>query len=221
MNEMESFLATVPIFQELTPEQLRGIAPLCRQERYAAGTTILSQGGYSEALYFLRSGQLAVRVRRGDHVETVAHLQPPAVFGELSVITGKSCTADVQVAVDAEVTLLPKSAMDRVQGVREKIYLGMTNVLAQRLYNTVTGESKAPAAPLVLLRNLPNWEAPYSFATELGKSLARESCARTLVVNLIEGASLDIRPIADQVFTCSLKVNSVDDSLRADTAQRI
>src|SRR5262245_13027654 len=101
MNEMESFLFTVPIFRELTPEQLSGIAPLCRQERYAAGTTILSQGAYSEALYFLRSGRLAVRVRKGERIETVAHLQPPAVFGELSFITGRACSADVQVVVDA------------------------------------------------------------------------------------------------------------------------
>jgi len=44
MSEMESFLATVPIFRELTAEQLREIAPLCREESYAAGTIILAQG---------------------------------------------------------------------------------------------------------------------------------------------------------------------------------
>ena len=89
MSEMESFLATVPIFRELTPEQLREVAPLCRQEGYPAGTIVLAQGAYSQALYFLRSGRLAVRVRKGEHRETVAHLQPPAVFGELSFITGE------------------------------------------------------------------------------------------------------------------------------------
>ena len=55
-----------------------------------------------------------MRVRKGDHRETVAHLQPPAVFGELSFITGRACSADVEVVVDAEVTMLPKSAMARL-----------------------------------------------------------------------------------------------------------
>ena len=60
---MDSFLATVPLFRELGAEELREIAPLIREERYAAGTMILNQGGQSEALYFLRSGRLAVKVR--------------------------------------------------------------------------------------------------------------------------------------------------------------
>jgi len=114
MSEMESFLATVPIFRELSPEELREIAPLCQEARYEAGITILNQGGYSPALYFLRSGRLAVKVRKGDHRETVAHLQPPAVFGELSFITGRACSADVEVVVDADVVSLPKSAVPRI-----------------------------------------------------------------------------------------------------------
>ena len=87
MSEMESFLATIELFRELGPEQLREIAPLCQVEHFAAGAIILNQGAPSEALYFLRSGRLAVRVRKEDHRETVALLQPPAVFGELSFIT--------------------------------------------------------------------------------------------------------------------------------------
>src|SRR5438094_7506712 len=133
MSEMESFLATVPLFRELKPEELAEIAPLVREERYGAGTTILRQGGYSEALYFVRSGRLAVRVRQGDRKETVAHLQPPAVFGELSFITGRACSADVQVVVDAEVTVLLKSSMARLEAHRHKIVDGLMNVLAERM----------------------------------------------------------------------------------------
>src|SRR5271165_702031 len=115
MSEMESFLAKVPIFRELTAQQIRGIAPHCRTERFEAGSTILHQGEYSKALYFLSSGQLAVRVRRGDRRETVASLQPPAMFGEVSFITGRACLADVDVVADAEVILFPKSALKDIQ----------------------------------------------------------------------------------------------------------
>jgi hypothetical protein len=41
MSEMESFLATVELFRELGPQQLREI---CEVEHYAAGTEILEQG---------------------------------------------------------------------------------------------------------------------------------------------------------------------------------
>ena len=39
-------------------------------------------------------------------------------------------------------------------------------------------------SPVVVLRNQPHWEAPKSFAAELGRSLARQSGCETLVVNL-------------------------------------
>src|SRR5437870_3227635 len=148
MSEMESFLATVPLFRELKSEELAEIAPLVREERYGAGTTILRQGGYSEALYFLRSGRLAVRVRQGDRKETVAHLQPPAVFGELSFITGRACSADVEVVVDAEVALLPKEAMARIEAHRDKIVHGMMNVVAERLHDMVVQGPEAPESPV-------------------------------------------------------------------------
>ena len=220
MGELEPFLGTVEIFRELGPEELRQIARLCRVERHAAGVTILNQGAHSEALYFLRSGQLAVRVRKGDHTETVAHLQPPAVFGELSFITGKACSADVQVVVDAEVVSLAKADLASIETNSEKIMRGMMIVLADRLHGMVTKGPKAPEAPVIVLRNLPGWEAPASFAAELGKSLARQSGAETLVVNLSESPTHDIRPLGERAFICAVAAQS-DDSGRADLAQRL
>jgi NTE family protein len=220
MSEMESFLATVELFRELAPAQLREIAPLCHVERHAAGVTILNQGASSEALYFLRSGRLAVRVSKGDHRETVAHLQPPAVFGELSFITGKPCSADVQVVVDAEVVSLSKSAVASIEKNRDKILGGMMKVLAERLHGMVTQGSKAPESPVVALRNLAHWAAPMSFAAELGKSLGRQSGVETLVVNLSDSPAEDIRPLSKHAFVCSVAVESDDDG-RADMAQRL
>ena len=221
MSEMESFLATVPIFRELTPEQLQEIAPLCREDRYECGTRILNQGGYSDALYFLRSGRLAVRVRKGDHRETVAHLQPPAVFGELSFITGRACSADVEVVVDAVVVSLPKSAMPRIAAHRDKIVSGMMNLLAERLHDTVSRGPKAPESPVILLRNHPNWEAPGSFAAELAKSLARQTGHETLLVHLSEEPSAEMQPLSGAAFECTVAVDAVDETLRAGVAQRL
>src|SRR5579864_1843119 len=220
MSEMESFLSTIELFRELDPEQLREIAPLCEVDRHPAGTIILHQGQASEALYFLRSGRAAVRVRKEDHRETVALLQPPAVFGELSFITGKPCSADVQVVVDAEVISLSKSAIANIKENRDKFMFGMMNVLAERLHGMVTQGPKAPESPVVVLRNLAHWKAPLSFAAELGKSLGRQSGVETLVVNLSPSPDSDIRPLSEHAFTCSVAVES-DDSCRADMAQRL
>src|SRR3972149_3299789 len=87
------FLATPPVFCEPHVEELEQIAGLFRQEKYSAGTVVLRQGGASEAVYFIRSGQLAVRIQRATWRETIAYLQPPDIFGELSFVTGRASVA--------------------------------------------------------------------------------------------------------------------------------
>ena len=222
MTSLESFLSTVPIFRELEPEQLHEIAPLFREERFSAGTVILYQGKHSDGVYFLRSGRLAVRVQRPEGRETVAYLQPGAVFGELSFITGRTCSADVEVVVDAEVAWLPKEAVSKLPKQRDAILRGMMTVLAERLHDTTTRGTRAAESPVVLLSNGKGWEAPRSFAAELGASLSRQTGRETLVVGIGAGESkLEPRPLADKAFQCDFATAVSSDGFRTELAAKL
>jgi NTE family protein len=187
MTDLISFLASVSILKEVPPEQLAEIAPLLLQEHFGSGAVILYQGRPSAAVYFLRSGRLAVRVQRPQGRETVAYLQPGAMFGDLSFITGRTCSADVEVVVDADVVSLSKDALAKLPNQREAILSGMMTVVAERLHDTVTKGTRAASSPVVLLRNAPGWQAPASFGIELARSLGRETRRETLIVNLGTG----------------------------------
>jgi NTE family protein len=222
MTSLESFLATVPIFRELEPDQLREIAPLFREERFPAGTVVLYQGKHSNGVYFLRSGRLAVRVQRPEGRETVAYLQPGAVFGELSFITGRTCSADVEVVVDAEVAWLPNEAVSKLPKQREAILRGMMTVLAERLHDTTTRGTRAAESPVVLLNNGKGWEAPESFGAELGRSLSRETGKESLVVHIGTGAPMvEPRPLADKAFHCDFPAAGSPDAFRTELAAKL
>jgi NTE family protein len=222
MTSLESFLATVPIFRDLPADQLHEIAPLFREERFAAGTVILYQGKHSDGVYFLRSGQLAVRVLRPEGRETVAYLQPGAVFGELSFITGRTCSADVEVVVDAEVSWLPKEAVSKLPKQREAILRGMMTVLAERLHDTTTRGTRAAESPVVLLSNGKGWEAPQSFAAELGCSLSRQTGRETLVVAIgAKASSSEPSPLRDKAFQCNLAAAGSPDGFRTELAAKL
>lgn len=222
MTNLESFLATVPIFRELSPDQLRVIAPLFLEESFPAGTVIIYQGKHSNGIYFLRSGRLAVRVQRPEGRETVAYLQPGAVFGELSFITGRTCSADVEVVVDAEVAWLPKEAVAKLPQQREAILRGMMTVLAERLHDTTTRGTRAAESPVVLLSNGKGWEAPYSFAAELGNSLARQTRRETLVVNIGAGAPApQLRPLSPKAFQCDFAAARAPETTRTELAAKL
>src|ERR1051326_1467096 len=162
MEDLQIFLAHSPVFRHFPAEKLGEIFPLIERNSYAAGTLILRQGDHSDAIYFLLSGRLAVRIQRGQTRETVAHLNPPDVFGELSFVTGKPCVADVEVIVDAETVRLRKDAMATLSLDRDAILSGLITPIATRLQSTVSRGTRTAEMPVVLLRNHPHWEAPAS-----------------------------------------------------------
>jgi NTE family protein len=213
-----SFLVGSPIFRSVPHEQVQEIVGFFMETRFSAGALILKQGGQSEAIYFLRSGRLVVRVHAADRIETVAYLEPPQVFGELSVLTGRPCVADVEATTDADVIYLPKEALSKLPKHREEILRGLMLTIAGRLQDTVARGAKAPESPIVLLRNHPRWEAPESFARELTASLARQTGRETLVVNIGSGGNSDIRSMAGNFASLDYPEG---DGLRAGLSTKI
>ncbi|HWP85569.1 MAG TPA: cyclic nucleotide-binding and patatin-like phospholipase domain-containing protein [Terriglobia bacterium] len=183
-QEIAKFLSTSPVFNELPEDQLEQIAGLFRKETYPAGSLVLRQGAPADAVYFIRSGQLAVRIQRGNYRETIAYLQPPDIVGELSFLTGRPCVADVEVLVDAELLMLRRDMVPKLPEHREILLRALSKVIAGRLQETVARGAKVRETPVVLLRDSPGWEAPRCFAWELGRSLARQTGLSTLLVNL-------------------------------------
>src|SRR5271169_2859713 len=179
---VSEFLASMPMFSGVPREQLDNLASSLREIRYKIGDLVLTQGETSDALYILRSGHLAVRVNRLDARETVALLQPPAIFGELSMITGKTCSADVEVVVDANVLVLPHVAFDNLAASHSELLRGMVQMLGERLHTTNVRGAIAAEPVVALLRVERSWAAPAAFSDELGRSLARQMNADTLVV---------------------------------------
>jgi signal-transduction protein with cAMP-binding, CBS, and nucleotidyltransferase domain len=91
-GDLAGSLTASPPFNALTLDRVQEVARATQVERFAAGATILRQGGPpSPALYMVRSGHVEIR-ESGRLVD-----QPGVgeVFGELSLLTGAPPTATV------------------------------------------------------------------------------------------------------------------------------
>jgi NTE family protein len=220
-GSIETLLASSPVFEEVNKNQLGEIARLLRVTRHPAGAIILRQGGYSSAVYFLLSGRLAVRIHRDSSRETVAWMQPPDLFGELSYVTGRPCVADVEVVVDAEVAALTKEALPKDPMLYEAVLRGLTRLIAERLQVTMVAGAKAPPAPVVLLHCDPLWTAPTSFPAELTKSLAAETGKPTLLVRLGPEPATDVRRLDNVATVCQLQTGATDQDLRPRIATKL
>ncbi|MCI0366332.1 MAG: patatin-like phospholipase family protein, partial [Phycisphaerales bacterium] len=93
--------------------------------------------------------------------------------------------------------------------------------IAERLHDTVSKGAKAPESPVVLLRNHAHWEAPKTFAIELGKALGRESHQGTLVATFGPAAESGVRGIGDNAFVEHVHATAPDDAFRVAVARRL
>ena len=179
-----SFLKAIPAFSLLHDDELTQLSQLLVIEQWKSGTTVISQGETADRLFLLASGRLAVCSELNGRRETLAYLRPPALFGELSMITRRPSTANVQVLADATVYSLPRESFDRFAASSAGALQGLVAHLADRLHQTTYVRSKKLRSPNILLRPGAHWTSPICFAESLGLSLARLTQQRTLIVHI-------------------------------------
>ncbi|KAG5885087.1 hypothetical protein JTB14_003961 [Gonioctena quinquepunctata] len=84
INMCKSLIEKVQIFNEMPPDQISGMVSKLIPETFLPKDTILRSGSYSESLYFIASGTVAVYSHSG---KEICHLQDGAYFGEISLVT--------------------------------------------------------------------------------------------------------------------------------------
>ncbi|MCU1330127.1 MAG: hypothetical protein JWN34_5497 [Bryobacterales bacterium] len=221
MTDIAAFLASCPVFQGVPESDIVDMAPVFEVKQFAAGSLILKQGTPSAAIYFLKTGRLAVRIQRGQSRETVAMLQPTDIFGELSFLTGKVVVADIEVVVDAEVVMVHKDKMPTDPIQRAAIQRGLLNAVAARLQDTVKRGSQARELPVVLLHALPNWAAPTAFPKALAESFAEQTSRETVLIMIGGDAPAEPIRVGEKISICSLEPGGGDSEVRAALARRL
>ncbi|MBW2456735.1 MAG: cyclic nucleotide-binding domain-containing protein [Deltaproteobacteria bacterium] len=130
--EMVFQLATIPLFADLTTEQLVPVASVSRRASAAAGEVICEQGDMGDQLYLILEGEVEV-TRDG---KRLAVLRTGDCFGEMAILDDSPRSATVR-ALD-EVALIATARAD----FRDLLQLypglarGIIAVLVERLRRT-------------------------------------------------------------------------------------
>jgi pyruvate,water dikinase len=84
-------LERVPVFAQLTPEELAEVSDLFKERRFVAGETVTKEGSGGAAFYLIESGNATVSVRGNVR----GALGPGDFFGEIALIDGGERAATV------------------------------------------------------------------------------------------------------------------------------
>ena len=95
MSANIELLRTIPIFQDLAPDELGRISELCEERRYESGAYVFHEGEPGNRLFVIAEGE--VRISRqipGAGEEALAVLKPGALFGEMAVFDKSERSTD-------------------------------------------------------------------------------------------------------------------------------
>ena len=119
------FLRTVPLFSELSTEDLAGIVPITKEVHFDKGETLIEQGQAGDCLYVIVEGEVQV----SKDGEEVTICRSPETFGELSILGERPRSANCQAQTDLVVLQLDKNDFWSLLDDRPKIAKGVIQVL--------------------------------------------------------------------------------------------
>ncbi|GIQ70195.1 catabolite gene activator [Xylanibacillus composti] len=134
---MIELLQSVPLFQQLKPEQLAHIAEISTRASYKPGTILFHENDPGNVFYIVASGSVKIYTSSSSGEEKIlTTFKAGDSFGELALIDGKPRSASAQTLETS--TLYSIQARDFLAVLRQhfEISLGIMQELSKRLRDT-------------------------------------------------------------------------------------
>lgn len=127
-------LARVPLFSDLSSEELARISRVAIERSYPASTRVFHEGDTSDACYVVRTGELRVtREHSAGRAITLARLGPGDMFGELAMLDGEARSASVETVTAVEVVAIAAADMRRLLAKNSEITVKLVTALTRRV----------------------------------------------------------------------------------------
>jgi len=136
-TEIIELLGRVPLFAELSGDELDRVASVAIPRAFHRGVRVFHEGDDSDACYVVRSGDLRVTREHSDgRAIALATLSVGDFFGELAMLDGGLRSASVETLTDSELLALPARDMRRVIAAHGNIAAKLIVALTRRLRET-------------------------------------------------------------------------------------
>jgi CRP/FNR family transcriptional regulator, cyclic AMP receptor protein len=132
-----SLLQRVPLFAELSRDELGRIAAVAVPRSFPKGVRVFHEGDQSDACYLVRSGDLRVTREHSDgRAIALATLGAGDIFGELAMLDRGARSASVETLAESELLALPAGEVRRLLTEHPDIAVKLIVALTRRLRET-------------------------------------------------------------------------------------
>lgn len=138
---IQEFLRGIPLFRELSDEDLAHLLMVGLVKRYGEGAVILTEGTSGGRLHMIHQGKIRIsKVVPNVGEEALAILEPGDFFGEVEFFDGAPSSAHAIAHTDCEVFSIPHSEMEALVASRPELSArflwAFGGTLARRLRET-------------------------------------------------------------------------------------
>jgi len=181
-------LKEVPLFSNLSEDQLERIGRLLFSKKYLKGEVIFSPNEKAEFFFILKRGKVKVFKTLNGKEQIIKVFEKPALFGEAASFTGSCFPAWAEAIEDSEVLLVSRKSFLNLLKEEPELGMNLMAVMAQRLfYLTTLVENLSLKSALsklssYILSKLEG-EEEINFSTSLAAmelGLTKETVSRTL-----------------------------------------
>ena len=127
-------LASIPIFEGLSGEQLARLSSLLHARDYPAGTTVISMEQPGEAAYIVLDGTVKIRLEQHDGTELLLGIMRTGeIVGEMSLIDNLGRSASVVTMEDSYLAAMPRSVFWECLRTMPGMTYNLVGILSRRL----------------------------------------------------------------------------------------
>jgi CRP/FNR family transcriptional regulator, cyclic AMP receptor protein len=144
-EEARRLLAACALFRDLSADERKGLVARARVRRFASGDPVFLMGSLGDSMMAVLSGSVRISYPSAEGKEILlAMMQPGDYFGEVALLDGKARSADATAVTACSLAVLERRDVLNFLGRHPNAWLGVVQVLCQRL--RVTTDKTAEVA---------------------------------------------------------------------------
>lgn len=136
-------LKEIYLFKDMTPDQLKKVGDICRENTMIAGQEVFMMGQKAESFFVIQQGSIKLTrsTPKGDDVQ-ISTLGSGSHFGEMPFLCEDTRTANAQCTENCYLIEIPfallKTLLSENTAISDKFYRATSHYLAKRLKATTT-----------------------------------------------------------------------------------
>lgn len=139
-------LGNLPLFRDLSPEEMSTLTPLLHRRTAPAGRNLMSVAEQGEAVYILLGGTVKIHVEQSDGSDVIlAILGPGETVGDMDMVDGLGRSANVVTLEETHLLWMQRSAFQECLRTMPALTLNLVRILTRRL-RISNGQVQALAA---------------------------------------------------------------------------